>query len=138
MEFVISFIFIFSWLVIRHYKFSGDLERVQNLIKPIVIVMIYSCTDLGYAVTNGISNPSVAINLFIWGRIAYNYDTFDPRTGETLSEWDYKQYGRYMFVYLVAPFAAAIFAGLLAKYHSAKEQTRFGESEGKVAGDTLK
>ena len=44
MEAIASFIFVFTWLHIKRLQFTGDLRRVQNVIKPVFVMLMYQGT----------------------------------------------------------------------------------------------
>jgi glycerol uptake facilitator-like aquaporin len=43
-EFLASFVFIFSWLIIRNYEIYGDMRKWENFIKPAVVALVYKGT----------------------------------------------------------------------------------------------
>ena len=45
-EFMGSFIFLFSWVIIRNLQLKGDLFKAQNIIKPVFVMLVYSASFL--------------------------------------------------------------------------------------------
>ena len=41
MEFVFSFAFVFTWLIVRNYELKGEFSKIQNLVKPIIVYLVY-------------------------------------------------------------------------------------------------
>lgn len=117
-EFIASFILVLSWLIIRNYSFRGDLEKAQNIIKPVFVYLAYgTCQVLVSLFSRGPTNPTMAIQLGIWGKSAYNDVIVDPVTGGNISIWAMKGFGRFLWVYTFAPLGAGFLAGLVAKFH---------------------
>ena len=58
-------------------------------------------------------NPTLAIEVWIWSSASYNYSI----NGNGDSQYTINHYGRYVWVYVFAPYVAAIAAGLLARIH---------------------
>ena len=58
-------------------------------------------------------NPTLAIEIWIWSAASYNYQA----TTDNVSEYSLKHYGRFIWIYVFAPYAAAVAAGLLSRKH---------------------
>ena len=116
-EFLASFIFLFSWLIIRNYDLKGELQKAQNLMKPIFVMVAYEgAVQLASAFSRGPLNPTLAIDLAIWGKSSYDQLVTDP-SGQKVTYWELNKYGHYIWVYSVAPLIAALAAGVLAQGH---------------------
>lgn len=63
--------------------------------------------------TLGPNNPTLAFELWIWNMGAYN-DSFN-HTSE--SYYDHFHYGRFIWIYFLAPLVASLLAGPLARAH---------------------
>jgi hypothetical protein len=72
--------------------------------------------------SNGRLNPTQAMSVWIWMKASYNYQFETSTTSGTppvtvwhIYEWfSYYKYGNFMWLYILAPYLAAIPAGLLA------------------------
>ena len=60
-------------------------------------------------------NPTLIIEIWFWGMGSYN----DRRTlaNGSVTVYDDEHYGRYIWVYILAQYLAAIAAGYLARIH---------------------
>ena len=41
MEFIFTFAFVFTWLIVRNYELKGEFAKIQNLVKPIFVYLAY-------------------------------------------------------------------------------------------------
>ena len=73
-------------------------------------------------------NPTLAVEIWVWDAIAYDYNV----KGTPFSTFQDNHYGRYIWVYVFAPYAAAILAGLLSRVHFSNLQENSVRPEGKV------
>jgi glycerol uptake facilitator-like aquaporin len=74
MEFIFTFAFVFTWLIVRNYELKGEMSKVQNLIKPIFVFLTYEWAVASQAGTSsGVANPMLAIIGSIWDRVSYDY-----------------------------------------------------------------
>ena len=64
--------------------------------------------------TSGPQNPTIALELLIWNAGAYN-DPDPHKHKETI--FMANNYGRFIWLYILAPLVAALFAGPLARIH---------------------
>ena len=119
-EFIASFIFIFAWIVIRNHFKKGSTQWNDSLIQfinPLFLTLTYTGSQsIGAPFFNGYKNPNFAINTAVWTHQYYNYKTL-PDDNNMQTFYDANFYGRYAWVYLVAPFAASILSGILAIMH---------------------
>ena len=140
-EFVASFVFIFSWLVIRNYK-TDDESRWDVFVKPFLIVYVYAlCEAFSGTIAGGKMNPTQAFAQWVWMAGAYNDQTQwwqqegDPPTTvyHVANRYQFYKMGSFMWLYVLAPYLGAIPAGLLAQYHlknqSDEERPEVGENE---------
>ena len=115
MEFIFTFAFVFTWLIVRNYELKGEFAKIQNLVKPIFVYLAY-----GWAVasqirsSSGICNPMVAIMVSIWERVSYDY-IVNNTTKETY--YSARHLGRYMWIYTLIPLAAGAVAGGISHFH---------------------
>ena len=71
-----SFLFYSAWLIIRKYDVGGVDNRLQNLIKPFMIYVIYEATTL-FPLHGGLRNPTVIIGNWIWAQAGWdNYKNY--------------------------------------------------------------
>ena len=69
--------------------------------------MVFDAYEAG-----GFMNPTLAWEIYFWGMATYtNYNNADDHT----SEYKLLHMGRYIWLYVIAPYVAAIFAGFFAK-----------------------
>ena len=72
-EFVGSFVYVLTWLIIRNYEITGEFQKWENLLKPILVSMIAQGSRLIVVNTSfGPLNPTIALQLLIWDAGAYN------------------------------------------------------------------
>jgi glycerol uptake facilitator-like aquaporin len=113
LELIASFTFIFSYLIIKNYSIPDgeEMSNWQDIVKPILIAFVYEGSLLMASNTSGGSlNPSLVIDIWIWGAGANNF--ISPEVGKTW--FNYVHYGRYIWVYILAPYVAALMAGFLS------------------------
>ena len=119
-EFLCSFILVFGWLVVRHYDVKGEMSSWQNFVKPLFVLVIYGTLVLSASISAGPSNPTLALEGgLIWTSIAYS-STTDPKNEDAATYFSEGRFGRYVWVYIVAPVSAAVAAGFLARKHMDK------------------
>ena len=118
-EFISTFLFVFAWLIIRNHDIDpkGEWSKWQNLFKPYFVYLAYSAImGLNQASARGLMNPTLAVEIWLWGMGTYN-DRNPADNNQTIFFRDHD--GRFIWIYLLADYLAAICAGLLAKQHFA-------------------
>ena len=60
-------------------------------------------------------NPTLVVQIWFWGMGSYN-DRISRASGET-TVYHQRAYGRYIWVYILADYAAAFAAGYFARLH---------------------
>ena len=116
-EFVSAFCFVFAWLIIRNHDLdpSGEMSKWQNLLKPFFVGLAYTAIyGLDWASAAGLMNPTLTIEIWFWGMGSYN-DKNPANNHQTIYFRDHQ--GRYIWLYILADYLAAICAGLLARVH---------------------
>ena len=78
--------------------------------------MFKGAFELGGSTSGGLMNPVLAMELWIWSAATYNQKD-QPVLYPGQTQFTYLHYGRYVWIYILAPFAAAIVAGLLVFIH---------------------
>jgi len=112
---IASFVFFSSWLILRHYSVGPSVGSWGCLIKPVLVHICYIASIAINGVTfSGHINPWYAIELLIWGKSYYGYKSISTND-QTV--WQANSYGRYGWIYIVAPLVGAIAAGIFAKFH---------------------
>lgn len=116
-EFIGSFFFFFVFLIVRNYQCDTN-DRgltISNIIKPMIIAIIYKAAQsLGAPYLGGFKNPNLAFQMYFWNRYFYDYKM---STMTEQSEFERLQLDNYFWVYVSAPFAASVIAGIAAKLH---------------------
>ena len=85
---VTAFVFVATWLILKNYSFPGALKKAQNIVKPLILCHIYmGVIELDKAFAGGLTNPSLAISLSIWGSASYDTIVNDPVTGAKMTIW---------------------------------------------------
>lgn len=73
METIFTTSFVLVWLIVRNYELKGELSKIQNLVKPIFVYLVYGWTISGQTETsNGLANPMLALMITIWERISFD------------------------------------------------------------------
>ena len=115
-EFFATFCFTFTWLIIRNFNVEGPLEKWQALVKPFLIGLAYSTILLFDAsLARGLMNPTLIIQIWFWGMGSYNNKQNLSSGSQTV--YNFNHYGRYIWVYILADYVAAIAAGYLGRLH---------------------
>jgi glycerol uptake facilitator-like aquaporin len=116
-EVLASFALVFSFLIIRFSNFDGVSKRWMSFVGPVSITIIYKgCIQFGSQTARGLLNPTLAFQLLFWSMGAYNQKD-KPEEYPDKSKFDYDNYGRYAWCYIVAPLVASVVAGILARKH---------------------
>lgn len=116
MEFIASFVFISTWLIVKTYEMPGEFTRWQSIIKPAFIGLVYfGCQAITSATSNGPINATLAGQLWMWSAIAYDDNMINNLN--VVNKYDFYHYGRYAWVYIVANVLAGVLAAPFAKRH---------------------
>ena len=128
-QFILSFIYVVIYLIIKNTQMTGNLTKAQNLFKPYFVYIVYASIETIGVKYGGSSNPTINFISYIWSLISFNYG--DDIT--TKNVYDENHYGRYAWIYILAPVVASIFAGIFAGKHSTQiESINFRKQAGVV------
>jgi hypothetical protein len=67
------------------------------------------------SLARGFMNPTLIIQIWFWGMGSYN--TRQSLSSNSKTVYNFNAYGRYIWVYILADYLAAIAAGYLARMH---------------------
>ena len=67
------------------------------------------------SIAKGLMNPTLIIQIWLWGMGSYN--TRQNMSSSSKTIYHFHAYGRYIWVYVLADYLAAIAAGWLARMH---------------------
>ena len=67
------------------------------------------------SIARGFMNPTLIIQIWFWGMGSYNTRTNLSSGSQTV--YNFHHYGRYIWVYVLADYLAAIAAGWAARHH---------------------
>lgn len=116
-EFIVSFAIVFSWLLVRNFEIQGEAKKWMAPIGSFLIMQVYvGCLPISVTTSAGPANPILALMQWFWTLGAYN-NKIPSENNQTTFE--YFHYGRYIWVYALAPLAASLLAGFLARKHEA-------------------
>ena len=118
-EFLAGFILVFAWLVVRKYDARDQFTWI-NIIKPIFVVCIYGgAVAITARVSNGPANPTLALQSWAWTAGSYSNDIKVQVDNKevTMTQFEHYRLGRYVWLYIIAPMAASILAGFVARKH---------------------
>ena len=118
-EFIGSFVLVLTYLIVRYTDMPC--RPWMKYLGPFIIMTVTGYTAVFNATTSaGPQNPTIAIELLFWSMGAYN-DIDDPVNNPGLTEFSYNKFGRYAWLYIVAPIFGGILAGFMAKMHIKSE-----------------
>lgn len=137
-----SFCFIFTWIVLRNYKLAADYanKKLEAFVKSALVTLLFiGCVSIGYknvtysqGIRSGgtfniagyfgcIANPTLALQTLIWSAGSNDFNT--DRDDQSMTNFNKQYYGRYAWIYILAPFISAVIAGLLARKHLARVES---------------
>jgi glycerol uptake facilitator-like aquaporin len=89
----------------------------MRFLGPITISTVWQgCMVLVTVNSRGPINPNVALNVWFYSLVAYNHkDSNNLHPNET--HFNYNHFGRYTWIYILAPFVASLIAGYIARLH---------------------
>ena len=105
------------------------MTKLQNLLKPFFVYVAYVNVE-SIGSYGGSTNPTINFLSFVWSAISYNYG--DDYT--TKNYFDENHYGRYAWVYVLAPVIASVFAGVFAGKHATQIDLMSFKKKGGIVG----
>jgi len=110
------------FLIIRNYKLTGDSSKWHAFGKAYLIYQAYNSITGASNISTPANihqalNPTYALQLWFWEMGSFNHGEMNLATNYLITVYDAGFLGRYFWVYISAPLAAAIPAGIMAKKH---------------------
>jgi glycerol uptake facilitator-like aquaporin len=122
-EAMATFLFVLFVLLIVKLDLKKTIGNAAGVVVAFLLFFLASFTgSLGANLSSGTQNPTLLIELAVWGAGAYTFPVKDPVSGEAVSAWEYYHYGSYFWTYLLAQFTGAALAGLVALIHLAPDR----------------
>ena len=120
-----TFLFVLFVLLIVHLDLKRSIGNAAGVVVAFLLFFLASFTgSLGANLSSGTQNPTLLIELAVWGAGGYRIPVKDPVTGETVDAWDYYEYGSYFWTYLGAQLVGSALAGIVALIHLAPDRAQ--------------